>query len=102
MKVYKVKLKDANYYLAPVFNSREVAVRYSGKYTQRDIEVEEYTLNTTTDHVYRIKYQDQEGYSLGEDLYESLERAKEVSENNVIVRENILTGKSDKYDLVEV
>ena len=72
MKVYKVKLKDANYYLEPVFNSREVAVRYSGKYTQRNIEVEEYTLNTTTDHVYRIKYLDDEGYFLGEDLYESL------------------------------
>ena len=102
MKVYKVKLKDANYYLEPVFNSREAAVRYSGKSTQRNIEVEEYTLNTTTDHVYRIKYLDDEGYFLGEDLYESLESAKEVSKDNIIVRENILTGKSDKYDLVEV
>lgn len=102
MKVYKVKVKDANYYLEPVFNSREVAVRYSGKYSQRDIEVEEYTLNSTTDHVYRIKYLDDEGYSLGEDLYESVESAKAVSDNNIIVKEAILTGKSDKYELIEV
>ena len=102
MKVYKVKLKDANYYLEPVFNSREVAIRYSGKYSNRDIEVEEHTLNATTDYVYRIKYLDEEGYSLGEDLYDSIESAKEYSDNNIIVKEAILTGKSDKYELIEV
>lgn len=104
MKVYQLKLKNLNYYLEPVFKTIEDAIRYKERYncTQREFEIEETILNIETDYIYRIKYLDDEGYALGEKVYDSLEDARRDSENNIVVKESILCGITNQYELVEV
>ena len=104
MKVYQLKVKNVDYYLEPVFKTREDAIRYSDKYNcpKREFEIAETILDVETDYIYRIKYLDEEGYMLSEKIYESFEGASAESENNIIVKENILSGLKNKYELVEV
>lgn len=104
MKVYQLKVKNLDYYLEPVFKTKEDAIRYKEKYncTQREFDIEETTLTMETDYIYRVKYLDEEGYALSEKIYDSLDAAKKESDDNVIVRESILSSVTSKYELIEV
>lgn len=103
MKVYQLKVSGLDYYLEPVFKTREAAMQYKeSKYIHRDLDICECILDTSSDYVYRIKYLDDEGYMLGSSVFSSLESARENGENNIIVKGNILSGISEKCEFVEV
>ena len=103
MKVYQLKVSGLDYYLEPVFKTKEAAMQYKeSKYIHRELDICECTLDISSDYVYRIKYLDDEGYMLGNSIFSSLESARENGEDNIIVKENILSGITDKCELVEV
>lgn len=103
MKVYQLKVSGLDYYLEPVFKTKEAAMQYKeSKYIHRELDICECTLDVSSDYVYRIKYLDDEGYMLGNSIFSSLESARENGEDNIIVKENILSGLTDKCELVEV
>lgn len=103
MRVYQVKVKGIDMVLEPVFDSRRKAEEYSSKYKNRKTIVKQSSIEETS-HVFRILVDDIDGYELKEELYTSIDIAREniTSDNERIVKENILTDSIKEYDLIEV
>lgn len=104
MKVYQLKLKDLDILLDPVFKTKEGAQLFLSKYHHRNIEIKENSLEQSSDYVYRIREVDEDGYSLNDELYTSLEAATLglTNDNQSIVKECLISEESFNYELVEV
>lgn len=107
MKVYQLRLRDLGILLEPVFKDKESATLFKNKYRNRKIDIEEKTLTSENDFVYRIKAIDDEGYELLDNLFTDITLSQDyikesMLDNCTIVKESILTDSNFEYSLIEV
>lgn len=107
MKVYQLRLRDLGILLEPVFKDKESATLFKNKYRNRKIDIEEKTLTSENDFVYRIKATDDEGYELLDNLFTDITLSQDyikesMLDNCTIVKESILTDSNFEYSLIEV
>lgn len=108
MLVYQLKLKDYNILLEPVFISLKGANIYKKKYQNRKIDIIENNVEINNlDYIYRIKTLEEDGYSLIEFLFTSIESAKSYIEKEKlkkaeVVKEYFSSEYSVKDFLIEV
>lgn len=107
MKVYQLRLRDLGILLEPVFKDKKSAILFKNKYRNRKIDIEEKTLTSENDFVYRIKAIDDEGYELLDNLFTDITLSQDyikesMLENCTIVKESILTDSNFEYSLIEV
>lgn len=107
MKVYQLRLRDLGILLEPVFKDKKSAILFKNKYRNRKIDIEEKTLTSENDFVYRIKAIDDEGYELLDNLFTDITLLQDyikesMLDNCTIVKESILTDSNFEYSLIEV
>lgn len=93
MKVYQLKLSDLDIVLEPVFKTIESALLFRDKYITRRIEVKEVLVDKEVEnnnYIYRIETIEEEGTFLEDELFSSIEDAKNAQKYNQRVVKEIL------------
>lgn len=105
MKVYQLKLSDLDIVLEPVFKTIESALLFRNKYITRRIEVKEVLVDKKVEnnnYIYRIETIEEEGTFLEDEVFSSIEDAKNVQKHNQrVVKENIISSDTFKYAITE-
>lgn len=106
MKIYQLRLLNhgLSFLLEPVFKSNLGAKKFKSKYYDRTIIIESQKIAQKTDHVFRIRTIDEEGYFFLDPIFVTQDEALAyASANNInnyqIICENLLSENDTHFNV---